>query len=490
LAHNATVQSGCSPLRNAATHFTVDVKVGTPLPGQPQQKFDLVADTGSDFVIVASCMCRSSGSCEPQNKCFTGTNRSSTFSMGTALRMKASSQKNQIPSLVVTFGSGQIHTAIISDQVTVGRVSTYMPDALMLMTNQNLDITGPFEGIMGLGVVKLPFSPSDSSASSPRVRGFLEEAGVERFSMCFNRGADGVLRLGASPPPLAMESIGQMHWSLDFRGISVGSGRAERRRLAPRQRRERRRMSRICSEVPNGQETACGAIPDSGTTLVMAPAEHIRVLFEEICSQWPRCQEAAEEAGGEPTSMLFQDLLQNCSSWLGSGPEALNQELPPLHFTVAGRHGTPQVLTLLPDVYVVAMFPNEVKRLADNRLVSYPRQVSGSIASSDMVCSAAFGSVEFHTAKNGPVWIFGTPFFYSYQVGYDQGSPDGSRNASISFSKEPCGSCTEVAGEGFLASSEEVTLNHTSTQPGLTWQGIRRLRGQIRKPSFGTSRAL
>merc|ERR1719215_1074585 len=78
-------------------------------------------------------------------------------------------------------------------------------------------------------------------------KGFLQEAGVPRFSMCFNYNEDGVLRLGGPEPKLTLGSVGKSHWGLDFRGF--------------------------CSEASKkpGQETACGVIPDSGSTLMMGP---------------------------------------------------------------------------------------------------------------------------------------------------------------------------------------------------------------------------
>merc|ERR1719291_1383148 len=110
-------------------------------------------------------------------------------------------------------------------------------------------------------------------------RGFLEQVNIPRFSMCFNDGDDGVLRIGG--PPLGKTSHGGMgtaHWGVDFRGISIGHEKA-----APVE---------FCrpSQMVQGQKSPCGAIPDSGTTLMMGPAAHIEMLLDEICEQWPRCK--------------------------------------------------------------------------------------------------------------------------------------------------------------------------------------------------------
>ncbi|CAK0789149.1 unnamed protein product [Prorocentrum cordatum] len=53
--------------------------------------------------------------------------------------------------------------------------------------------------------------------------GFLEQAGIGRFSMCFNDGSDGVLRIGEPPLQQSHGGMGTEHWGVDFRGVSVGS---------------------------------------------------------------------------------------------------------------------------------------------------------------------------------------------------------------------------------------------------------------------------
>merc|ERR1719387_3256750 len=95
-------------------------------------------------------------------------------------------------------------------------------------------------------------------------KGFLESAGIGHFSLCFNDAekpdAGGVLRLGTEPMPNALPSAGKAHWALGFEGISVGDAAADVVFCSP-------------SNMPAGQETPCGAIPDSGSTAFMAPKE-------------------------------------------------------------------------------------------------------------------------------------------------------------------------------------------------------------------------
>merc|ERR1719265_1461021 len=116
----------------------------------------------------------------------------------------------------------------------------------------------------------------DSSIVEPM--GFLEKAGVGSFSMCFNdHNRNGTLHLGGQPAKNALGSIGTFHWGLDFRGITVGNSSSQ---------------LEICQEkdMAKGQQTPCGAIPDSGTTAIMGPSDDIKLLKETICDQWELCR--------------------------------------------------------------------------------------------------------------------------------------------------------------------------------------------------------
>jgi len=74
----------CAPLVSHGTFYTVDVQVGTP-----GQTFSVVADTGSDALIVPSCVCTEKGACNKKDRCFRGTNKSSS------LRLQASTPPTQ-----------------------------------------------------------------------------------------------------------------------------------------------------------------------------------------------------------------------------------------------------------------------------------------------------------------------------------------------------------------------------------------------------------
>eukprot|EP00971_Amphidinium_carterae_P034126 671747-Amphidinium_carterae.1 len=206
----------CAPLTNHGTHFTVKLQVGTP-----GQSFSLVADTGSNAVIVTSCTCREKGKCKADLACFHGTGKSSTFVIKDT---KAGTQSG--PAMVsMRFGSGDIEAVIATDVVQIGSIQATMTDSLLLMIDQALHIDGGLEGILGLGPPskqressKCHVDASGNAQSSEgriahlvrkkiNVNSWLDQARVDRFSMCFKDGGDGVLRLGIPKPAQELDSI-------------------------------------------------------------------------------------------------------------------------------------------------------------------------------------------------------------------------------------------------------------------------------------------
>lgn len=584
--------AACTDLVNHGTHFTVEIEVGTP-----GQKFDVVADTGSDAIIVPSCVCVKAGYCNAKSRCFQGTNRSSTFAI------KDGPQGP--PTVRMMFGSGPVQAVVASDTVRVGKLKTKMEDGILLMTDQLLNIKGPFEGILGLGLPSadakkgLIKKENDSATAAPPpaatmpkesaigsnvvaeyetsidsnifpwpggttgsqgaddedhengfnavitspsqslptmnlapgslfgvsqrgpphapsrktesheptkkhkteshaakvsndtgivVKGFMEEAGIDSFSMCFNDGSNGVLRLGIPKAKNAHGSVGQVHWGLDFRGISVGSVTAEVKFCSP-------------ENVTKGQKTPCGAIPDSGTTAFMAPKEHLISLYESICDEWDRCHKnytamvkAAKDARAaaikafnsdpfhiRPVSkaVIFQQMVLDCEHWL-SKDKGL-EELPPIHFHIAGANGTKQSLDLSGWSYVIETQEKEYKYIYKTvpGLGKLPvgRNFTGV---TKKVCSPAFSPMEYSTEQNGPVWILGTPVFYEYQVGYDLKA----KPPSISFTDAPCGTCGEPKAS--LMSQDATTHSDRSRVA----RSPRRVHGPLRVPNIDVGKPL
>jgi len=514
---------GCAPLSNRGSHFTVELQVGSP-----PQTFSVVADTGSDAVIVPSCICQQNGVCPKTDRCFTGTNRSSSFLVG-----------RDPPVVMIMFGSGPISAVVASDVVQVGGVHANMTDGVLLMINQRLNFVSAFEGILGLGIPKnvttTPRHPSamrrqaqampknplsdiikqvmgfDSSEGAPGLdvppaseialspaanpqgagapagsvqrvipqaagtpagsaepqdeednnqisqRSFLKTAGIERFGICFNEGKEGVLRMGLPKREQALGSMGKVHWGLGFRGMSVGS------QTAP---------VKFCSDSnkTSEQTTACGAIPDSGTTLITGPADQVVTLLDEICDNWKRCKTnftalekaaaAAKKAAEDVYSLdpfnitvprkafILKGLLSDCSQWL-HGPDAL-KELPSLHLHLEGAGKKVQTLELSPWAYIIER--------KDTGNSTHP------VVNGSKTCDPAFGFMDYNTKDNGPVWILGTSLFYEYQVEYDLGAKPPSMFFT-SVKRSPCGSCSNGAASFADSLSSEATFPRRVTGP-------------------------
>lgn len=492
--------SSCTHLRNRGTHFTVEIEVGTP-----GQKFDVVADTGSNSVIVPSCLCQQKGppeetgeGCSKQDRCFTGTGKSSSFGALDA---------SNISAVILTFGSGQIEAIIASDIVRVGQSSAEMKEGLLLMVDRRLDLVGPFEGILGLGLPSAFIAEQAKQKSSGGAqghmilkgdmdmpgnisipKGFMEVSGTQSFSVCFNDGADGLLRLNHSPMPVSLGSVGQVHWGLDFGGVSVESKNGSSSNVFSK-------SAGVCqaSTMKSGQVTPCGAIPDSGTTVIMAPKEHLRKLFETMCNSWPMCKRAVKDSDQAP-HQVFQLLLFDCDSWMskddpsqgGTNGTGLG-ELPTLQLHVRGADGKSHTLSLEPVDYVMETEEDQMHLVLKHLFGVLPVTLPISSGLKKKVCAPAFAVMEYNTKLNGPVWILGMPLFYKYQVGYNLTSSP----PSVSFSDEPCGVCSNeaslVSNHGRLPSSAQGSRDQTSRS---SKRKPRQIHGPLRIPHFDMSRGL
>eukprot|EP00929_Paragymnodinium_shiwhaense_P080249 TRINITY_DN41838_c0_g1_i1.p1 TRINITY_DN41838_c0_g1~~TRINITY_DN41838_c0_g1_i1.p1 ORF type:complete len:665 (-),score=139.50 TRINITY_DN41838_c0_g1_i1:103-2097(-) len=270
----------CSVLQNQGSYFTIKLGVGTPA-----QHFDVVADTGSDSVVVTSCVCTQDfQACDSDSHCFRGTNVSSSFSVLRAPK-KSGQKVGDLRMVQLAFGSGPVSTVIASDVVNVGGLDAKMNGSLLLMVDQALDIDGGFDGILGLGMPARVMQKTLSDAALGKhsyfnPKGFLETAGISKFSICAQDGGDGVLRMGSLLEGEALGSVGEAHWGLNFHGVSIGGQELP---------------AKFCNDGKGEGSGACAAIPDSGTTLMMAPPEHLMTLYASLCDSWTRCTEFYEK---------------------------------------------------------------------------------------------------------------------------------------------------------------------------------------------------
>jgi len=409
-----------------SAYYSVNVSVGTP-----PQEFSVVADTGSDYVIVPSCLCQENDGCHhPGERCFTGGERSKTFSM-------SRTTEDEPYLFALTFGSGTIQTVFTTDTARVGDVQAVMKDSLLLMLDDSeLDIHGSFEGILGLGIpgstladetVALTQQPSSGRTSNFEPKSFLESAGVKSFSVCFDDSeSTGVLRL--DPPTTStpsIESVSQYHWMVNLASVLAGDFTIK------------------------GVQSA-GLIPDSGTTFIMAPIRHLHAMYASLCDSWSRCSARTTSLTSVALkAALFEEVLWDCESWLNTTEEGI-LELPELHFEVTSSTGKSQVVTLTPWSYVYATVEEG----------DPPRNL----------CRPAFGALDFESGEKGvDVFILGTPLFYQYSVQYDLHS----KPPSVSFNSVS-GRCSCAADASLIGRSGSGRAHR-----------LRSLQGKPRVPHLG-----
>lgn len=517
----------CAELKNVeGTHYTVNVEVGTPA-----QNFDLVIDTGSSNVIVESCECRKSKFCEEDNKCFE-TERSDSLKLA---------QGTKGPETVVLmFGSGPIETVISTDVVRMGHKGITLENGLFLMVDQMLDFSGPFEGIMGLGLPKefrhkqqsyvlhKTQGPANETKKSPMwsphidglagyneeadmdepypvhisdnkslanhtharivdvIHGksiyesdFMRKAGINRFSMCFNDdwdGMTGTLRLGVPPSAETFKNVGAVHWALDFRGATAGN----------------RRVSKFCKPESMGydQKTPCGAILDSGTTYILGQEDQLIALYEDLCDNWSRCnrnytamQKRLEtldretaESENVSKSNAFQNLLTDCDQWFNESTGLT--ELPPVHFHVASDNHE-KTLTLQPWSFIVSRYEETSTPIYRDDNSNEEIVDYSKTGKMGWTCEAAFGIMDYPTPKNGPAWVLGMPLFYSYVVQYDISELP----PKISFSQTPCGTCRRDDQQSNLTIHDTTPIGETKTRISST-KRPRKMKGKPRVPNI------
>mmetsp|Transcript_71018 Transcript_71018/g.196101 ORF Transcript_71018/g.196101 Transcript_71018/m.196101 type:complete len:546 (+) Transcript_71018:117-1754(+) len=458
--------------------FHVDVEVGTPGQG-----FRLIADTGSNTVVVASCLCQRNGYCSRLDRCFMGTGRSSSFAILQDAR--------GVRGVAILYGSGPIEGVLAREIVRLAGLEVDMKDGILLMTSQHLDFVdsgNPFEGILGLGIPM-----EQQPAVEPP--GLLEQAHIGTFAMCLNEdGHGGVLRLGLPELPGATwhASVSREHWALDFRGTSVaGSELVHVDACSPK-------------DMGDHQRAACQAIVDSGSTLIFGPSEQLAVLVGSICDGWPRCRQnhtaiveaaAAELLGFDPFPLVepwikvavLEALLEDCEDWLDKADGL--EELPTLLFRVAGAAGEEETLIMPGRAYVIEA-PSGLKGSLTRYLEGHGNasSVLASITGDWLkhtgrrhkVCMHAFDRVPFDVPGVSG-WILGQPFFYEYSVAHDLSV----KPPVLSFQsakESPCGSCDRRTG---LVSLDAAT---SASAAAARLRRPRWLEGRLRGPSLALRR--
>lgn len=198
----------------------------------------------------------------------------------------------------------------------------------------------------------------------------LSMLGVEQYGLCLEegRGASGVLTFNPVFNPsgfIRVKVVGEVHWGLKLTDMRLG---------------------------PNDNDPckpSCGAIVDSGTSLIAAPVESINELA--------------------PTLNLIKDDCSNVN------------ELPDLSFRLGG-----QTFTLPPELYVV-------------EIMNPTSEAQGGLP---WKCYPGFIALDMYS-QFGPTWVLGLPFLRKYHAIFDRTGPN-------MFFAETSGECASTnAGGGY-----------------------------------------
>ena len=264
--------------------YTTKVLIGTP-----RQVLNSVPDTGSFDLVVASVRCK-------DRSCLQHTlfdpNQSTSF-------VEAAKPHD----VSMAYGQGEVLATLANETVSFGAHWRHDNTSILIMHKQtlaNFDAAS-YDAVMGLG---------KSATSGTGHSAFLSNLDVSTFGVCLGQasGANGRLDLSQDIEGLQgsykeLTVIGDMHWGLELKKISVGT-----------------RQLNITAHSHSGANysfpacdgVGCAAILDSGTSLLTLPTEYLDALFEAI----------------NVTTLLKLQEQSNCS-----GIEAL----PSLMFELGGR---------------------------------------------------------------------------------------------------------------------------------------------------------
>eukprot|EP00397_Hematodinium_sp_SG-2012_P049441 GEMP01057019.1.p1 GENE.GEMP01057019.1~~GEMP01057019.1.p1 ORF type:complete len:417 (+),score=73.96 GEMP01057019.1:34-1284(+) len=254
------------------------------------------------------------------------------------------------------FGSGPVVSMQAYEKVQVGLMETDK-QVFWEIVDHHIQVLefAKFSAIVGIGHSYPPTNTENT---------LLMNYDVEEFSVCLENkdAAPGWLLWGPTMTTakrddimVSVEVVGKMHWGVKMKDVMIGDKKI------------------LCGDGH------CGAIVDSGTSLIAAPASHLEAI----------------EASG-----LLDDIKEDCSNL---------DSLPVLHFTL-GEHE----FHLPPKAYVM--------------------QIKGAVLEADSVwdvlffkpklkkvnmCMPAFMQLE-KISDYGPVWILGMPFLRYYYTTFNR----------------------------------------------------------------------
>ncbi|XP_072379228.1 cathepsin D-like isoform X1 [Diabrotica undecimpunctata] len=254
------------------TEYYGEISIGTP-----QQKFNVIFDTGSSNLWVPSSKCNTDSGCKNHKQY--DSDKSSTYS------------KNGTEFLI-TYGSGSVEGFVSRDDVEVGGL-TVKNQIFAETTNEpgSAFINNPFDGILGLAYYDLSINGIPTVFDNLIQQGVINKAAFSFYLGHVNDTVGGELVLGGSDPKYYKGDFSylpvtkQRYWQVNMDNFTAGD-------------------ATVCN---NG----CEAIIDSGTSFIIGPWEDIEAINDAIDAYY---------SGG-----LY---YANCQYL---------DELPDLEFTLSGK---------------------------------------------------------------------------------------------------------------------------------------------------------
>jgi hypothetical protein len=318
------------------------------------------------------------------------------------------------------FGSGPCLSMKGYEQVSVGPMSATKMTFYEIVQH-NIPV---FEGASFTAIVGLGDGPNEEDKS------LLQKFGVNEFSICLERasGAPGWITWGGeltkeqkNTKAIALPVLGEHHWAVHMTGLGIGP------------------QAVTCQD-------GCGAILDSGTSLIAAPTPALMAL-----------------------SMVLPPINEDCSNL---------DSLPDLVFILNGHE-----LSLPPEAYVLRLTGTLVEAQSVWDILYFRPKVM----KLDQ-CMPAFMQID-RTTQFGPLWILGMPFFRFFHSSFHI-DPENRENRTIFLMgadekcavtdldseqvedyKEPPENGNHVANMGVLLQKDNKT--HASATEGKSAAGVR-----------------
>jgi gastricsin len=350
------------------------------------QSFPAIYDTGSFEILVLAESC---SGC-PHNLIKYDSSRSKTFQRGDAVTAEHHFGSGSVTSLkgLETARIGPIDSPLSQQGVHFWQI---MKNEIPVW-NEN----AAFSGIVGLGHTdRIPEGYGDNGQDQT----FLAELGISSFAICLQRkpiGGPGMLVVNPSvsyntPMFKTVPVLGEVHWGVEMYDLTVSGS-----------------YFNLC-------KPSCGAIVDSGTSLIAVPQQVLERL-----------------------SPLLSNIKEDCSNL---------HSLPSLEFSLGGHR-----FFLPPKAYVQQV--NDADR--QNTSNSVWDVIWGKKErKNQVVCAPAFMQME-KQSQLGPVIILGMPFLrYHYTVF--------NRDMKALHIANANSDCTPAAQQGMMLSNFTKFSNSTGT---------------------------